>query len=174
MVGQVVRTMDTISASSRKIADIISVIDGIAFQTNILALNAAVEAARAGKTIEELVQSVRRVSDIMGEITAATQEQSQRIGHVSQSVGALEEMTQQNAALVEEGAAAADSLKDQAGRLTQMVGTFRLSRNDGGDEDSWGTASPAAAPAAVPAPTRTAAPRPLASAASRAPALPRS
>ena len=110
----------------------------------------------------------------MGEITAATQEQSQRIGHVSQSVGALEEMTQQNAALVEEGAAAADSLKDQAGRLTQMVGTFRLSRNDGGDEDSWGTASPAAAPAAVPAPTRTAAPRPLASAPSRAPALPRS
>ena len=222
VVGQVVRTMDTISASSRKIADIISVIDGIAFQTNILALNAAVEAARAGeqgrgfavvagevrnlagrsaqaareikaligtsvdqvqegstlvnhagKTIEELVQSVRRVSDIMGEITAATQEQSQRIGHVSQSVGALEEMTQQNAALVEEGAAAADSLKDQAGRLTQMVGTFRLSRNDGGDEDSWGTASPAAAPAAVPAPTRTAAPRPLASAPSRAPALPR-
>ena len=110
----------------------------------------------------------------MGEITAATQEQSQRIGHVSQSVGALEEMTQQNAALVEEGAAAADSLKDQAGRLTQMVGTFRLSRNDGGDDDSWGTASPTAAPAAVPAPTRTAAPRPLASAPSRTPALPRS
>ena len=223
VVGQVVRTMDTISASSRKIADIISVIDGIAFQTNILALNAAVEAARAGeqgrgfavvagevrnlagrsaqaareikaligtsvdqvqegstlvnhagKTIEELVQSVRRVSDIMGEITAATQEQSQRIGHVSQSVGALEEMTQQNAALVEEGAAAADSLKDQAGRLTQMVGTFRLSRNDGGDEDSWGTATPAAAPAPVPAPTRTTAPRPLSSAPPRAPALPRS
>ena len=223
VVGQVVTTMDDITTSSRKIADIISVIDGIAVQTSILALNAAVESARAGeqgrgfavvagevrnlagrsaqaareikaligtsvdqvqegstlvnhagKTIEELVQSVRRVSDIMGEITAATQEQSQRIGHVSQSVGALEEMTQQNAALVEEGAAAADSLKDQAGRLTQMVGTFRLSRNDGGDEDSWGTAMPAAAPAAVPTPTRTAAPRPLASAASRAPALPRS
>ena len=120
------------------------------------------------------MQSVRRVSDIMGEITAATQEQSQRISHVSQSVGALEEMTQQNAALVEEGAAAADSLKDQAGRLTQMVGTFRLSRNDGGNEDRWGTASPAAAPAAVPAPARTAAPRHLASAASRTPALPRS
>ena len=223
VVAEVVDTMKGINDSSRKIADIISVIDGIAFQTNILALNAAVEAARAGeqgrgfavvagevrnlagrsaqaareikaligtsvdqvqegstlvnhagKTIEELVQSVRRVSDIMGEITAATQEQSQRIGHVSQSVGALEEMTQQNAALVEEGAAAADSLKDQAGRLTQMVGTFRLSRNDGGDEDSWGAASPAAAPAAVPAPTRTTAPRPLASAPSRAPALPRS
>ncbi len=193
VVSQVVRTMDTISASSRKIADIISVIDGIAFQTNILALNAAVEAARAGeqgrgfavvagevrslagrsanaareikaligasvdqvqegstlvnhagKTIEELVMSVRRVSDIMGEITAATQEQSQRIGHVSHSVGELEEMTQQNAALVEEGAAAADSLKDQAGRLTQMVGTFQLTR-DGSAETSWGVPTPTAA-----------------------------
>ncbi|MBT9513901.1 MAG: HAMP domain-containing protein [Acidovorax sp.] len=216
VVGQVVRTMDTISASSRKIADIISVIDGIAFQTNILALNAAVEAARAGeqgrgfavvagevrnlagrsanaareikaligasvdqvqegstlvnhagKTIEELVLSVRRVSDIMGEITAATQEQSQRIGHVSHSVGELEEMTQQNAALVEEGAAAADSLKDQAGRLTQMVGTFRLTRS-GGDEHSWTASPPAASP--IPAPPQRSglqAPR------SRLPSLPR-
>ncbi|EHL22408.1 MULTISPECIES: methyl-accepting chemotaxis protein [unclassified Acidovorax] len=214
VVSQVVRTMDTISASSRKIADIISVIDSIAFQTNILALNAAVEAARAGEqgrgfavvasevrslagrsanaareikaligasvdqvqegstlvhhagtTMDELVQSVRRVSDIMGEITAATQEQSQRIGQVSGAVGELEEMTQQNAALVEEGAAAADSLKDQAGRLTQMVGTFRLTR-DGGDEKSWGAAQSATPPLAVPAPAPTAAPR--------APALPRS
>ena len=222
VVSQVVRTMDTISASSRKIADIISVIDGIAFQTNILALNAAVEAARAGeqgrgfavvagevrnlagrsanaareikaligtsvdqvqegstlvnhagKTIEELVLSVRRVSDIMGEITAATQEQSQRIGHVSHSVGALEEMTQQNAALVEEGAAAADSLKDQAGRLTQMVGTFRLTR-DGGDDNSWGAGSPSASPMAVPAPARTTGSRPLSSPPSRPRALPRS
>ena len=204
VVSQVVRTMDTISASSRKIADIISVIDGIAFQTNILALNAAVEAARAGeqgrgfavvagevrslagrsahaareikaligtsvdqvqegstlvnhagKTIEELVLSVRRVSDIMGEITAATQEQSQRIGHVSHSVGELEEMTQQNAALVEEGAAAADSLKDQAGRLTQMVGTFRLTRDGDGGGNHWsGAASPAPVP--VPAPPQRA------------------
>ena len=159
VVGQVVRTMDTISASSRKIADIISVIDGIAFQTNILALNAAVEAARvgeqgrgfavvagevrnlagraataarvikaligasvqqveqggeqvhrAGSTMDELVGAVRKVSDIMAEITQSAQEQSQRIGQVSQSVGELEVMTQQNAALVEQGAAAADSL----------------------------------------------------------------
>ncbi|EER58708.1 methyl-accepting chemotaxis sensory transducer, partial [Acidovorax delafieldii 2AN] len=171
VVAQVVQTMDVISSSSRKIADIIGVIDGIAFQTNILALNAAVEAARAGEqgrgfavvasevrnlagrsaqaareigaligasvdqvqagstqahhagtSIEELVRSVRQVSDIMGEITAATEEQNQRIGLVSQSVGELEQMTQQNAALVEEGAAAADSLKDQAHRLTEMVG----------------------------------------------------
>ncbi len=190
VVGQVVRTMDNISTSSRKIADIISVIDGIAFQTNILALNAAVEAARAGeqgrgfavvagevrnlagrsanaareiktligasvdqvqegstlvnhagKTMEDLVLSVRRVSDIMGEITAAAHEQSERISHVNQSVGALEEMTQQNAALVEEGSAAAESLKDQAARLTQMVGAFRLTRNGGGGDNSWSAAS---------------------------------
>ena len=221
VVSQVVSTMDTISASSRKIADIISVIDGIAFQTNILALNAAVEAARAGeqgrgfavvasevrslagrsanaareikaligasveqvqqgstlvnhagKTIEDLVLSVRRVSDIMGEITAGTQEQSQRIGNVSQSVGELEDMTQQNAALVEEGAAAADSLKEQAGRLTQMVNAFRL-RRDGSDHLIGAGFPPAAPPAAVPAPARSTVGRTLAAAKGHAPALPR-
>ncbi|RYF26866.1 MAG: HAMP domain-containing protein [Comamonadaceae bacterium] len=188
VVSQVVQTMDTISASSRKIADIISVIDSIAFQTNILALNAAVEAARAGEqgrgfavvasevrslagrsaeaareiktlilasathvqqgsalvdhagtTIQELVQSVRRVSDIMGEITSAAQDQSERIGHVSHSVGELETMTQQNAALVEESSAAADSLKEQAGRLTRMVGHFRLHRDGAPAGDAGAT-----------------------------------
>ena len=197
VVLQVVQTMDEISTSSRKISDIIGVIDGIAFQTNILALNAAVEAARAGeqgrgfavgasevrslavraataareikaligtsvervqvgndlanhagKTIQELVQSVKRVSDIMGEITAATAEQSQRIGSVSHSMEQLEDVTQQNAALVEQGAAAADSLQDQAGRLTQMVHAFRLVR-DGADTRAWqGDDRPVAGPAA--------------------------
>ncbi len=175
VVTQVVATMDEIDASSKKIADIIGVIDGIAFQTNILALNAAVEAARAGEqgrgfavvagevralarrsaeaareikvligtsvdkvktgsklvqdaggTMEEIVVSVQRVSDIIGEITSASTEQSSGIGEINAAVTQLDQMTQQNAALVEEGAAAAESLKEQAQQLHQVVSTFRL------------------------------------------------
>jgi methyl-accepting chemotaxis protein len=174
-VSQVVITMDDINASSRKIGDIIGVIDGIAFQTNILALNAAVEAARAGEqgrgfavvasevrslaqrsaqaakeikgligasvekvengsrlvagagqTMTEIVDSVQRVSAIIGEITAASAEQSQGIGQINGSVVQLDQMTQQNAALVEQSAAAAESLKEQAVRLAKVVSTFRL------------------------------------------------
>jgi methyl-accepting chemotaxis protein len=175
VVSQVVATMDEINASSKKIADIIGVIDGIAFQTNILALNAAVEAARAGEqgrgfavvasevrslaqrsadaareikgligqsvdkveagsrlvqdagtTMGEIVVSVKRVTDMISEISAASNEQSQGIGQVNVAVNQLDQMTQQNAALVEESAAAAESLKDQALRLSGVIGTFRL------------------------------------------------
>jgi methyl-accepting chemotaxis protein len=175
VVSQVVSTMDEINAASKKIADIIGVIDGIAFQTNILALNAAVEAARAGEqgrgfavvasevrslagrsaeaareikrligasvdkvetgsrlvadagaTMTEIVGSVQRVSDIIGEITSATAEQSQGIGQVNAAVTQLDQMTQQNAALVEQSAAAAEALKDQATRLAMVVGSFKL------------------------------------------------
>jgi methyl-accepting chemotaxis protein-2 (aspartate sensor receptor) len=176
VVTQVVATMDDINASSRKIADIIGVIDGIAFQTNILALNAAVEAARAGEqgrgfavvagevrslaqrsaeaakeikaligasvdkvdsgsrlvadagsTMTEIVASVKRVTDIIGEITAASSEQSDGIGQVNTAVTQLDQMTQQNAALVEQSAAAAGSLREQAQRLAEAVAVFRLS-----------------------------------------------
>jgi len=175
VVSQVVSTMDEINTSSKKINDIIGVIDGIAFQTNILALNAAVEAARAGEqgrgfavvasevrslaqrsaaaakeikgligasvdrveagsrlvqdagaTMSEIVASVQRVSDIIGEITAASSEQSQGIGQVNQSVTQLDQMTQQNAALVEQAAAAASSLEQQALTLQTSVSTFKL------------------------------------------------
>ncbi|HET7794482.1 MAG TPA: methyl-accepting chemotaxis protein [Rhizobacter sp.] len=175
VVAQVVATMDEINSASKKIADIIGVIDSIAFQTNILALNAAVEAARAGEqgrgfavvaaevrslagrsaeaareiktligasvdkvetgsklvtdagaTMNEIVASVQRVSDIIGEITAAASEQSEGIGQVNGAVTQLDQMTQQNAALVEQSAAAAESLKDQAHRLASAVQVFRL------------------------------------------------
>ncbi|PZP36562.1 MAG: methyl-accepting chemotaxis protein [Roseateles depolymerans] len=175
VVGQVVRHMDNISDASRRIADIIGAIDGIAFQTNILALNAAVEAARAGehgkgfavvasevralaqrsaeaakeikgliarsvetveagaadvaqagKTMDELVLSVRRVTDLMGEIATAAVEQRDGIQQVNQAVANLDQMTQQNAALVEESTAASGSLREQAERLASVVSVFRL------------------------------------------------
>jgi len=179
VVGQVVTTMKGINHSSKKIADIISVIDGIAFQTNILALNAAVEAARAGEqgrgfavvasevrslagrsadaakeiktlinasvervdlgtalvdqagvTMSEVVSSIRRVTDIMGEISAASTEQSAGVAQVGEAVTQMDQATQQNAALVEQSAAAAESLKGQAQQLVQAVAVFKLSHGE--------------------------------------------
>ncbi|RBA24744.1 methyl-accepting chemotaxis protein [Herminiimonas fonticola] len=175
VVSQVVDTMGSITESSRKIVDIIGVIDGIAFQTNILALNAAVEAARAGEqgrgfavvasevrnlaqrsasaakeikqligdsvekvdtgsklveqagiTMKEIVDSIQRVSDIMSDITAAGREQSAGIEQVNQAITQMDEVTQQNAALVEEAAAASQSLQDQATHLSEIVSVFTL------------------------------------------------
>ena len=213
VVGQVVSTMDDINTSSRRINDIIGVIDGIAFQTNILALNAAVEAARAGEqgrgfavvasevrslaqrsaaaakeiktligasvervemgsrlvqdagtSMTEIVSSVQRVQDIIGEITAAASEQSDGIVQVNQSVTQLDQMTQQNAALVEESAAAAESLKDQAQRLVEAVSIFHLAQSPGaGPAAQKSRAVPAhkpsaAAPALAPKPAKPSAP----------------
>ena len=175
VVGSVVETMGSIKESSRKIVDIIGVIDGIAFQTNILALNAAVEAARAGEqgrgfavvaaevrnlaqrsagaakeikaligdsvekveagskqvdqagaTMSEIVNSVQRVADIMSEISAASQEQSSGIEQVNLAITHMDEVTQQNAALVEQAAAAAQSMQDQASNLSMVVSVFKL------------------------------------------------
>ncbi|CNB18653.1 methyl-accepting chemotaxis protein [Yersinia ruckeri] len=187
LAGDVVNTMHEIAASSHKIGAITSVIDGIAFQTNILALNAAVEAARAGEqgrgfavvagevrnlaqrsaqaakeikglidesvgrvrqgstlvessgtTMEEIVRSVTRVTDIMGEIASASDEQSRGIEQVSLAVTQMDQVTQQNAALVEEAASAANALEEQAGYLSHAVSAFHLAQ-DGYDEDWQGT-----------------------------------
>jgi methyl-accepting chemotaxis protein len=181
VVGQVVSTMNGISDSSRKIADIIGVIDGIAFQTNILALNAAVEAARAGEqgrgfavvaaevrslaqrsaaaakeiktligdsvdkvsagtrlvdgagqTMEEIVASVRKVSDLIAEIAAASQEQSSGINQVSTAISQMDQVVQQNASLVEEATAATESMREQAAGLLLMVSRFKLDGAQGG------------------------------------------
>jgi methyl-accepting chemotaxis protein len=179
VVAQVVETMSSIETSSKKIVDIISVIDGIAFQTNILALNAAVEAARAGeqgrgfavvasevrnlaqrtvtaakeikelisesvekvgagtvlvdtagRTMKEIVDAVKRVNDIMGEITTASADQSAGIETVNVSITKMDEATQQNAALVEQAAAAAKSLQEQAESLSQAVSIFSLAEEE--------------------------------------------
>jgi len=187
VVAQVVDTMASINDSSKKIVDIIGVIDGIAFQTNILALNAAVEAARAGEqgrgfavvasevrtlaqrsasaakeiklliddsvgkvdagarlvdqagaTMDEIVASVRRVTDIMGEISSASLEQTEGIEQINMAVSQMDQVTQQNASLVEEAAAGAESLQDQAGKLAELVSVFKL------DARSPSVAAPAA------------------------------
>jgi len=220
VVGQVVTTMRDIEQSSRKIADIISVIDGIAFQTNILALNAAVEAARAGEqgrgfavvasevrtlaqrsanaakeikqlidasvgkvtdgsalvnqagtTMGEIVASVQRVTDIMAEISAASQEQSAGIEQVNQTITQMDETTQQNAALVEEATASARAMEEQATALAQTVAVFQLQAEAAviapapvraTARRTATPAKPAAKPAAKakPAPRRTTAPEP--------------
>ena len=195
VVSEVVQTMGSINESAKKIVDIIGVIDGIAFQTNILALNAAVEAARAGEqgrgfavvasevrnlaqrsaaaakeikelignsvekvdagsrlvdqagaTMQEVVESIRRVTGIMAEISAASAEQTAGIEQINQAVTQMDEATQQNAALVEQSAAAAEAMREQAGKLAQAVGVFKLNGSLGA-----AMATTRLEPAAVPA-----------------------
>ena len=196
VVSEVVETMGAINESARKIVDIIGVIDGIAFQTNILALNAAVEAARAGEqgrgfavvasevrslaqrsasaakeikalidnsvekvdagsrlvdqagaTMQEVVESIRRVTDIMGEISAASAEQTAGIEQINQAVSQMDQTTQQNAALVEESAAASEAMREQADKLAEMVSVFKLGAS------SAVTAATTASPASSAAPS---------------------
>ena len=200
VVNQVVRSMEQINTSSRKIGDIIGVIDGIAFQTNILALNAAVEAARAGEqgrgfavvagevrslaqrsaeaakeikqlitasvgnvdagsaqvaqageSMQEIVASVRRVTDLIGEISASATEQRDGIGQVNQAVSNLDQMTQQNAALVEESSAAATSMNEQAQRLADVVAVFNVGQGAVAALARPTVAAPAARAPAAPA-----------------------
>ncbi|MFM0224679.1 methyl-accepting chemotaxis protein [Paraburkholderia dipogonis] len=226
VVSRVIGTMGEINDSSRQIADIIGVIEGIAFQTNILALNAAVEAARAGEqgrgfavvagevrslaqrsgtaakeikqlisasvervhngstlvqqagtTMGEILQAVQRVTDIMGEIAAASEEQSSGISQVGRAVTQMDEVTQQNAALVEQAAAAAASLQDQAGRLRDTVSAFRVNGAEGGAPGSAAVAARRVmATATAPAPqaaATAAAPRDIGTASHSASASPR-
>ena len=215
VVDQVVATMGEINSSSRRVVDIIGVIDGIAFQTNILALNAAVEAARAGEqgkgfavvasevrslaqrcanaakeikglisesvgkvaagsrqvaeagsTMNDIVTQTHRVAELISDIGAATQEQSQGVTQVSDAVQQLDQVTQQNASLVEESAAAADSLNKQAAQLVQLVSVFRLDENATRPQAALSKSTTVAA--AVPARAQTARPSPA-----LAPAVPR-